>query len=104
MTFTSDEGHKLHMAMRRRSTILYDAGAISTPDVGTIGALARLRLGALRHGVDLRLTGVSRELLDLIGFAGLRDALPLELERQSEDRKQRLRVEEEAELDDPAGP
>jgi hypothetical protein len=92
------------MAARRRSTILYDASAISNPDVGTISALARLRLGGLRQGVELRLRDASPELLELIDLAGLRDALPLELEGQAEDRKQRLRVEEEAELDDPAVP
>jgi hypothetical protein len=101
MSFRYPGGHNLNMDLRRRSAIVYDVAAISTPDLGTIGALARLQLGALRHGIELRLQGASPELLELIGFVGLSGALPRELEGQAEDRKQGLRIEEEAELDDP---
>ena len=104
MSFLDPDGHKLHMGMRRRSTVVYDVGAISLPDVRTIDALARLQLGALRHGVRLRLLGASAELLELIALVGLSDALPVVLQGQAEDRKERLRVEEEAELDNPTGP
>jgi hypothetical protein len=103
MSFPYPSGHNLNMTLPRRSAIAYDVGAISCPDLGTIGALARLQLGALRHGIELRLRGASPELLELISLAGLNEALPRELEGQAEDREQRLRVEEEAELDDPPG-
>ncbi len=91
------------MAVRRRSTIVCDAGAIEAPDVGTIGVLARLQLGAHRHGCEVRLCGASSELVELITLAGLGDVLPVVLQRQTEDREQPLGVEEEAELDDPSG-
>jgi hypothetical protein len=91
------------MAVRGRSTIVCDAGAISAPDVGTVDVLARLSLGARRHGFELRLRNASAALLELIAFVGLSDALPLELQGQTEDREQPLGVEEEGELDDPAG-
>ena len=89
------------MTVRRRSLIVCDTGAIPAPDVGTIDVLARLQLGAIRQGFELRLRGASAELLELIALAGLSDVLPVELQGQAEDREQRLRVEEEAELDDP---
>jgi hypothetical protein len=89
------------MARPRRSSLVYDVQAISAPDLGTIGALARLQLGARRHGLALRLAGASPELLELITFCGLGDVLPRVLQGQAEERKQRLRVEEEGELDDP---
>jgi anti-anti-sigma regulatory factor len=89
------------MAARRRSTVVCDVGAIPAPDIATIGVLARLSLGALRDGIELRLRGASAELVDLIALAGLGDVLRVELEREPEDRKEPLRVEEEAELDDP---
>ena len=46
----------------------------------------------------------SRELRQLLLYTGLAEVcgLTLELERQAEQREQRLRVEEEGELDDPA--
>jgi hypothetical protein len=94
------------MAVRRQSTVLCDVGAITAPDVGTIDVLARLQLGALRQGMRLRLHDASSELVALIALAGLSDALAVdalavELQRQPEDREERLRVEEETELDDP---
>jgi hypothetical protein len=91
------------MAVRRRSTIVYDAGGISAPDIGTINVLARLQLGALRHGFELRLRDAPAELVELISLIGLGDVLFVELQGQPEDRKQRLGVEEKRELDDPAG-
>ena len=104
MTFPHRHGPIHHMAVRRRSSIVCDVGAIPAPDVGTIDVLARLQLGAFRHGVALRLRGASSELLELIALVGLSDVLTDELQRQAEDREQRLRVEEEGELDDPAVP
>ena len=45
------------------------------PDAISVDALARLRLAARRHGCLARLHGASNELLDLLAFIGLRDAL-----------------------------
>ena len=45
------------------------------PDAVTVEALARLQLGALRHGCDVRLRNASEELLELVAFMGLRDVL-----------------------------
>jgi hypothetical protein len=71
-------------------------------DLGTVESLARLQLAARRCGVELRLTRVPDELRELITFVGLAEALRLEPRRQAEEREQRVRVEEEGELDDPA--
>ncbi|MDQ2984229.1 MAG: STAS domain-containing protein [Actinomycetota bacterium] len=46
------------------------------PDGVTIDALARLQLAARRHGCQVRLRHASSELLELVGFMGLRDVLP----------------------------
>ena len=46
------------------------------PDAVTVEALARLQLGARRHGCRVRLRNASVELLELIAFMGLRDVLP----------------------------
>jgi ABC-type transporter Mla MlaB component len=45
-------------------------------DAVTVDALARLQLGARRHGCQVRLRGASEELRALIAFMGLRDVLP----------------------------
>ena len=69
-------------------------------DLGTVDALARLRLAARRSGLELRLRHVSDELLELITFVGLAEALGLEPRGQAEEREERVGVEEEGELDD----
>jgi ABC-type transporter Mla MlaB component len=83
-------------------TIDCDVSALA-PDAATIDVLAALQLAARRLGVQLRLRGASAELQELVAFFGLRDALRVEVERQSEQRKQGLGIEEERELHDPAG-
>ena len=70
-------------------------------DLTTIDVLARLRLAARRCGCELRLCDASAELRCLAELAGLDGVLALEPERQSEEREQRLRVEEEGQLGDP---
>jgi hypothetical protein len=70
-------------------------------DLGTVDAVARLRLAARRSGLELRLTHVPEELRELITFVGLAEVLGLEPRREAEEREQRLGVEEERELDDP---
>ncbi len=46
------------------------------PDAVTVDALARLQLGARRHGCLVRLRNASEELRELVAFMGLRDVLP----------------------------
>jgi hypothetical protein len=84
-----------------RSTILCDVESPTTPDFGSVGALARMQLEARRVGLELRLRRVSPELLDLIVFLGLEEVLRVETRRESEEREERLGVEEEGQLSDP---
>lgn len=44
-------------------------------DAVTVDALARLALGARRHGCQIRLRGASEELLELVSLMGLTDVL-----------------------------
>jgi hypothetical protein len=83
-------------------TIICDVGAVA-PDVHTIDALARLQLAARRLGMEVLLRHASRELQELVDFAGLRDVLRVEMQGQAEQGEERVGVEEERELDDPAG-
>ena len=46
------------------------------PDAVCVDALARLQLAARRSGCQIRLTGASPELLDLVRMMGLSDVLP----------------------------
>jgi hypothetical protein len=71
-------------------------------DLGTVESLARLQLAARRYGLELRLRHVPDELRELITFVGLAEALRLEPRRQVEEREERVGVEEEGELGDPA--
>jgi hypothetical protein len=70
-------------------------------DAFTLDLLARLELTARRLGADLLLVNASRELRELVEFAGLSAALRLEPERQAEQREEPFGVEEERQLDDP---
>ncbi len=45
------------------------------PDAVTVDALARLQLGAHRHGCQVRLRHASAELRELVAFMGLSDVL-----------------------------
>jgi len=44
-------------------------------DAVAVEALARLQLGARRHGCTVRLLSVPRELVDLVSFMGLQDVI-----------------------------
>jgi anti-anti-sigma regulatory factor len=90
------------MNAQRPSTIACDVSALA-PDAVAVDTLARLQLAARRLGLELRLRHVSSELQELLAFVGLRDVLRVEAGRQAEEREERLRVEEERKLDDPAG-
>jgi hypothetical protein len=84
----------------RLPTIPFDAeGLLAT--ARTIDRLARLQLAARRAGMQLRVLNPARGLADLLDFAGLREALGVEVERHSEEREESGRVEEEGELRDP---
>ena len=84
------------------TTIVCDVRSV-VPDGPALDALARLQLNARRLGLELLLCNASSELLELIAFAGLDEVLRVELQGQPKEREERLRVEEERELDDPAG-
>jgi anti-anti-sigma regulatory factor len=90
------------MIAPRRSTLFCDVESLTAPDLGSVGALARLQLEARRVGLELRLRGVSPELRELIAFVGLDDVLSVETRREPEEREERLGVEEESQLRDPA--
>jgi ABC-type transporter Mla MlaB component len=88
--------------------ILCDVGAVVDPDVAAVEALARLRIATSRLGRRLHVRNASPDFEALLAFMGLGDVLPvradlrLEVIRQTEEREERLRVEEERELADPA--
>jgi hypothetical protein len=71
-------------------------------DAAAVDGLARLQLALRRVGGELRLCHASAELRCLLAFTGLDEVLRVEPEGQAEERKERLRVEEEGELPDPA--
>jgi hypothetical protein len=88
------------MAAAAPTTIDLDASAF-VPDVATVDALARLQLAARRAGRRLRLRKAPDELVELITFCGLGEVLGVEAGRQTEEREQGLRLEEERDLGDP---
>jgi hypothetical protein len=90
------------MTAPRPSTIVCDVGALA-PDAAAVDALARLQLTARRLGHEILLRDASTELQELLDFVGLRDVLRVEAGGQAEQRKQRVGVEEERDLDDPTG-
>jgi ABC-type transporter Mla MlaB component len=58
----------------RGATLVCDVIEVAV-DAVAVEALARLQLGARRHGCTVRLLSASRELLDLATFMGLRDVI-----------------------------
>ena len=63
------------LARTRADVALCDVSGVD-PDAVTVDALARLQLGAQRHGCQVRLRRASQELLELVAFMGLADVLP----------------------------
>lgn len=87
--------------MTKRSPIDCDVSTLAA-DVESVDSLARVQLVARRLGLEIRLHHASADLRGLIDFVGLLDALGVEVERQPEQWEERLGVEEERELGDPA--
>ena len=87
--------------------LICDVGALTDPDAVTIDALARLQLTARRVGSEIGLRNASRDLRELLDFAGLGSVVPLsrgsriEAGRQAEEREVGGGVQEER---DPADP
>ena len=54
-----------------RSIVFCDLGELTTADLGTVNALARLHLTAVRCGGKIRLRDVSSELHELLALIGL---------------------------------
>jgi hypothetical protein len=63
-------------------------------DLGTVDALARLRLAGKRLGFEVRITP-TEELVELVELAGLREVI-----WEPEEREEPLGVEEEGQLGD----
>jgi anti-anti-sigma regulatory factor len=57
-----------------RAIVRCDASEMAA-DAAAVDALARMQLTARRHGVEIRLVGVSPELRSLIAFLGLAEVL-----------------------------
>jgi hypothetical protein len=57
--------------------VICDVGALDGPDVGTLDALARVQLTAVRLGGRIRLRRACVDLRDLLVLAGLCEVLPL---------------------------
>ena len=83
------------MALQVR--VLCDVSSLPA-DAAAVDLLARLQLAARRHGSEIRLSGASAALHDLVAFCGLAGVL----EGQPEQREEPLGVQEERHLDDPA--
>jgi ABC-type transporter Mla MlaB component len=79
---------------------IYDLSALTDADAVAVDALARLQLTAQRLGCEIRIRNASGELRALLSFMGLSEVLSLEPGGKPEERKQRLGIEKEGELDD----
>jgi ABC-type transporter Mla MlaB component len=87
--------------------IVCDVRGLVRPDALTVNALARVQLTARRLGRRVRLLDAPPELLDLLRFFGLDEALPaaadlvVEPLGQAEEREEPRGVEERVEPGDP---
>jgi len=71
-------------------------------DLSTVDALARLQLVARRAGHEVRLQNASPELWALLSLVGLDEVLRVDPRRETEQREERVGLEEEREFSDPA--
>jgi hypothetical protein len=72
------------------------------PDATSLAVLAHVQLVAGREGFEICLRHASRELQQLLAFAGLAGVLRLDAGGEAEQGEERRGVEEERQLDDPA--
>jgi anti-anti-sigma regulatory factor len=99
--FRDPERSTLQMAASRPTHLVCDLSALADADVGTVADLARLHVAAHKLDLDVVLRNTSDALVELIAFVGLTEVLRVEPRRQTEQREERLGVEEECELGDP---
>ena len=71
-------------------------------DLAVVDTLARLALAERRRGRKLRLVSAPMELRELLVLTGLDGVLGVEPGRKPEEREERVGVEEEGDLGDPA--
>ncbi|MEU6663617.1 STAS domain-containing protein [Streptomyces sp. NPDC046821] len=84
--------------------IVLDVTAVTSADLATVDAIARMQLAARRAGTGLRLRDPSpalRALLELVGLTAL-GGLAVEVHRQTEQREVARDVQEAVESGDPA--
>jgi ABC-type transporter Mla MlaB component len=103
----SDEFPVLQQSFSQMGTssskpVVCDVAALVRPDAGTVDALARLQLALRRLGLELSLQNVSEELRGLLALMGLSEVLGVETRGQVEQREERVGLEEERQLEDPA--
>ena len=86
----------------RANRVEYDCSGLTSADLCTLEALARLQLTAARHGSDMVLERAPPSLVALVAFAGLARILRLGVEvgRQPEHREEAGGVEEEGDAGD----
>lgn len=84
--------------------VVCDVAAVTTADLTTVDAIARLQLAARRAGRRIRLRNPSPALLALLGLVGLVELLGLvvEMEGHPEQREPPLGVQEAVEAGDAA--
>jgi ABC-type transporter Mla MlaB component len=82
--------------------VICDLAGIERVDAVTIDALARLQLTARRLGRRLLLRNASADVQTLLALMGLAGVVPLEPQRQVEQREQLCGIEEERDPADPA--
>ena len=87
-------------AGRGGKSVSCDVHGVVRPDIGTVGALARMALGSKRLGCQLELRRTRQDLLELLALTGL-DVLAVEVRREPEEREEALGVEEERDPGDP---
>ena len=75
-----------------------DCGRLVDIDVSLVDRVARLQVAARRLGFELRLINAEVALVELVDLCGLSAALCVEVKRQSEEREETSRVEEERDL------
>jgi ABC-type transporter Mla MlaB component len=84
--------------------VICDVTAVTTSDLTTVDAIARLQLAARRAGRTIRLRNPAPALLALLGLVGLVELLGLvvEMERHPEEGEPPLGVKEAVEAGDTA--